>query len=360
MILVSFLLSLAVSSAFAFDIDESRDYDFTKLLRHHKDVQNSLRIFDNERLKSQTPFATARLDLVDEAIVRKVPVQARQCLHLRYMVLSQDWRSRVDIGHAHIDKSFVGLQATVTESTAFTNSTLVGWTTSTSDEVGASASFGLPEIFGVAPSVTVQGKHSWSSSNKEDMSKSLSKTRTVSVQGKCDEGQHCFIATWTYVRTISGRCGAVPVVDVDCLGRQRWINPVPWPKTSLLAFEALPASHKPAFRWMSPIAQKYWEAPQLSPPTHLVEMDDLAWHQSSPDLKNRFDRPCSFSYPVTQGGELFATQGLIRTELQAGPSPVDDSRPVKAPLLYSGSEPAVYKLEILSGHPREYRPDRED
>ncbi|PFH63082.1 hypothetical protein XA68_18219 [Ophiocordyceps unilateralis] len=292
----------------------SRDIDFTSLVRESRTGRLSIVAYNRKALADQTPYAEAPLSTVKYADMSLVDAKARSCFHLRYMVLDEGLTGSIDIGHAHLDHSFAGGKASITSSTAATNSSMIGWRKAEIKEVGVSAGFKLPSIFGESASpFTVSGKYTWINMENGATTKSSVETKVTNFQADCPPDAICDIVTWTYLRVLAGRCGAVPLVDTRCYGETMFDAPNAWPNTSVVAYASLENEEGDLFPWALPIAGQYWWLPEepLPAPHKLPEKDGLAWHATTSNLTNQFEGPCSFSYPLTQKGKLLSTQARL-------------------------------------------------
>ncbi|RCI17240.1 hypothetical protein L249_2633, partial [Ophiocordyceps polyrhachis-furcata BCC 54312] len=290
---------------------QSRSVDITEMIRGTPQGNRGVDGWKDMAAGRHIPYSEAALTSAEGArdFMKLVPEAGRKCFHLRYTLLGEG-QTELDIGKAYLDHDFGG-PATVSISTSHSHidSSRVGWNREDASEMGstmsASLSANLLGLVSAATAWTVSGSHRWSSAESGDKTTTQEETKTVAYQVTCPDDSSCKVVTWTYIKTTRGRCGRIPLVELDCITSSH----SGWPNASVLALASLDGYH---FPWALPIAQKYWHLPKLWPAHGLPQKGDVIMHQDHPDLLNKFDAPCSFSYPLyTASGKPVSTQDML-------------------------------------------------
>ncbi|RDA93202.1 hypothetical protein CP533_3170 [Ophiocordyceps camponoti-saundersi (nom. inval.)] len=317
---------------FGIEPRQARSVEIADMVRGTPQGNRGIDAWNHLAVDDQFPYSEAPLSSAEGAqdFMRLVPESGRKCFHLRYTLL-EDGHTELDIGKAYLDHDFGG-PATVSISSSHSqiDSSRIGWNREGSSQIGgtisASLSSNLLGLVSAGSAWTVSGSHKWGSGESGDLTKTQEETKTVAYQVTCPEDSSCKVVTWTYIKTTRGRCGRIPLVEPDCVMRSH----SGWPKTSVVALASLEGPYNRAYSpWAVPIAKHYWHIPAYWPPHSLPEKNGLIMHHDHPDLINKYEAPCSFSYPLyTSGGKPVSTQDMLiyRRGYDNSPPPTPNGR----------------------------------
>ncbi|KAK2598159.1 hypothetical protein QQS21_005710 [Conoideocrella luteorostrata] len=317
-ILLWMALCFSVASAYgSIILPRAPDGSLAALIRNSPQVRGHMKsiIAAMDKLNAEgLPYSEGPLQDFKSVDLDKVAEEKRKCLRLRNSVRPEGFQAIIDINpHADYPDQISGDEPEsieITTSLAKVDNERLGWNKEVSTEIGGSATAEASGGFGpfsASLSATVFGNQRSMSGKNGESSKQTEYRNDIKVTKICKRNSICRVVTWTYTRTIMGRCFLMPYQDLECWGPRIPGN------ISLGVYLHDTSS-------LETVAKQFFEVQK--PFNSAVDnigagftVQGIQMH--SPDfVKAKYEENCSFSYPLRmENGDPVRAQALITEPL---------------------------------------------
>ncbi|EJP60794.1 uncharacterized protein BBA_10262 [Beauveria bassiana ARSEF 2860] len=274
--------------------------------RHQKSIQGAL----NKGLPYSEGLLEASKSLVKLDGLKE---EERKCLYLRNTVKQDGFQSYMDINpHSDAPDVVTGdkeKKIEITTSTAVVDVERLGWNKEVATEIGGSATIEASAgigVFSASLSATVYGNQRTSEGQNGEASKQTEFRQDVRREEVCPPNSICRIVTWTYTRTIKGKCFLNPYYDEQCATGNKRKG-----KYSLGLFPTCQPLQGVATQFFDFDYDNYKSASGFGP-----ENQGLKMHKPEIVKANKYDEDCTFTYALRDenGTPVKATANIIETE----------------------------------------------
>ncbi|KAM3442128.1 hypothetical protein MY4824_001140 [Beauveria thailandica] len=320
-------LSAAVAHGAIIPRQGSGDINLAALIRNAPEVQRHQRSI-LRALNKGLPYSEGLLENSNSLVkLDGLKENERKCLYLRNSVKEDGFQSYVDI-NPHPDAPDVSTGAAekridITTSTAVVDVERLGWNKEVATEIGGSATAeasGGIGVFSASLSATVYGNQRTSGGQNGEASTQREFRQDVRREEVCPPNSVCRIVTWTYTRTIKGKCFLTPYFDEQCsTGDKRKA------KYSLGLFPGCEPLARVARQFFTFDDDNYRYGRGFG-----LDMQGLKMHKEAIVAANKYDEDCTFTYALRDenGTPVKAMANIIETDTE---SSIKKSPVTKAP-----------------------------
>ncbi|KAM3466809.1 hypothetical protein NHJ6243_000550 [Beauveria neobassiana] len=274
--------------------------------RHQKSIQRAL----NKGL----PYSEGLLEASDNLVkLDGLSEKERKCMYLRNNIKEDGFQSYMDINpHPDAPDQITGpveRKIEITTSTAVVDVSRLGWNKEVATEIGGSATAeasGGIGVFSASLSATVYGNQRTSGGQNGEASKQTEFRQDVRREEVCPPNSICRIMTWTYTRTIKGKCFLTPYFDEKCYTGDKRKG-----KYSLGLFPSCPPLEGVATQFFDFNYDNYKSAAGFGPDNQGLKM-----HKPGMIKANKYDEDCTFTYALRDenGIPVKASANIIETD----------------------------------------------
>ncbi|KAK9444904.1 hypothetical protein VB005_01363 [Metarhizium brunneum] len=223
-------LSLSAATAHGAVVPrQAGDFDLAGVILQSSQVQRHLtstkRFMGKEFPYSEGPMEASKAALGDKFKDDYDHFEAseRKCLYIRNSFIKEATQSFFDVV-PNVDAPDTITEdeeetGSVTESKAIVDTQRIGWNKEESTETGGSVTAGVQSgisAFSVSLSATIYGNQRTTGGQYGEASKQTEYTVTETKNWKCPKNSICRHVTWTYTRTLKGKCITTPYYDAQC------------------------------------------------------------------------------------------------------------------------------------------------
>ncbi|OAA41147.1 hypothetical protein BBO_05683 [Beauveria brongniartii RCEF 3172] len=237
----------------------------------------------------------------------------RKCLYLRNSVKEDGFQSYMDI-NPHPDAPDVVTGKTekkieITTSTAVVDVERLGWNKEVATEIGGSATVeasGGIGVFSASLSATVYGNQRTAAGQNGETSKQTEFRQDIRREEVCPPHSICRIVTWTFTRTIKGKCSLTPYFDEKCSTGDKRKS-----KYSLGLFPGCEPLTRVARQFFTFDEDNYRSALGFG-----ADFQGLKMHKPAMIAANKYEEDCTFTYAIRDenGTPVKGMANIIETE----------------------------------------------